>query len=309
MNLYWNSVGSDEVVLRDAQRSLDYISRLGANSVIITFPLYTNGTTPTTVYSGPKTLAPSQLQIVARLAKQRGLRVTIRPIIDEENIAVDTVGDHIMWRGNIEPPHIKQWFTSYRKEVGRFVSSLDASSVDEVVVGAELSSLESAIDEWQWTTGFIKAMLDVTVSYAMNWDKIAGEIPVDSYGVDAYPRINLPDNASVNQLKVSIREWYDALPSFVRQNATLQEVGIPAANDIYSKPWQWQSDATGLNFNTQANWFAAMIQVALETGARGIYFWHVDSNVDPASANPTLDSTASFVGRPAEDVIRQSYGR
>jgi len=100
VQVYWHTSGSAEDVRTAADRVLNYIVGLGANSVGLTFPIYTDGVHPTRVYTvSGSTPDPASLGIVITEAAARGLRITLRPLIDEANIK-DAQGD---WRGTIQP--------------------------------------------------------------------------------------------------------------------------------------------------------------------------------------------------------------
>src|SRR5579859_3238664 len=96
IQLYWHTSGTKTQMEQDAARSLNYIVSLGANSVGITFSIFTDGVKPTHVYAGDATPSIKSLSIVLAAAKARGLRVMLRPEIDENNIAAAGNG---AWRG------------------------------------------------------------------------------------------------------------------------------------------------------------------------------------------------------------------
>ena len=65
---------------------LDYVVTRGANSVAFSFPLYTDGQRPTKVFAGEQTPPPAVLGRMAAAAHQRGLRVMLRPLLDEDSL-------------------------------------------------------------------------------------------------------------------------------------------------------------------------------------------------------------------------------
>lgn len=305
VQLYWHTVGSDEAAQRAAVRSLDYIVSLGANSVGITFPLYTDGSAPSKVYPGDETPSPEQLRMVIDAAKVRHLRVMVRPLIDEANI-MSTPG---AWRGNIKPPRPAEWFASYRAMLIRYADAAARSGADEFVAGTELFSMQDYTDEWQAITAAIsqQAHFPGIVSYSVNWDSDNNErLPFTAIGLDAYPAIQLGDNATVEQLTDALVAWIDQQPESVRHRLTIQEVGIPAISGMYPHPWYWDSSGVQ-NLHIQANWFTAVYRAAKATGLRGVYYWMVDSNADPSRANPITDDSGSFMGRPAEAAIKTNF--
>jgi hypothetical protein len=305
VQLYWHLVGSDVDIQHAADRSLDYIVSLGANSVGITFPIYTDGAEPSRVYAEKgETPTPHQLAIVIQAAKQRKLRVMLRPIIDETNI-MSTPG---AWRGTLHPINSDSWFASYESLLITYAIVATQEHVDEFVAGTELFSLQNQTDKW---SGIVSALRKVSftgaISYSVNWDsKNADSLPFDTLGLDAYPAITLNDDATPEELTQALTDWILTQPASVLKKLTIQEVGIPAISGMYHNPWLWGGNGPQ-NLVIQANWFTAMYKAAKNANLMGIYYWMIDSNVDPSLANVINDPSGSFIKRPAEKSIRTSF--
>ena len=75
IQLYWHTSGATSQMEQDAARCLNYIVSLGANSVGITFPIYTDGVEPTHVYAGDATPSMESLSIVLAAAKAGALEL------------------------------------------------------------------------------------------------------------------------------------------------------------------------------------------------------------------------------------------
>lgn len=302
IQLYWHTPGSDDAVRQAASRSLDYVVALGANSVGITFPLYTDGPTPTHVYAGQETPTPQQLRLIVAEAKARHLRVMVRPLIDEVNL-MSTPGE---WRGTLRPVDVDAWFRSYQDLLVAYAGA--SQGADEFVEGVELFSLQSYTDRWKGLTDAVAAAgFKGATSYSVNWDSHGNEgLPFSVLGLDAYPAIQLGDDATVEQLTTALTQWIDQQPVSVRAKLTIQEVGIPAVGGMYPHPWLWNGPGAS-NESTQAKWFTAVYRASKAAGLRGIYYWMLDSNVDPAQANPATDSSGSFTMRQAEQSIRTEF--
>jgi hypothetical protein len=293
IQLYWHYPASDTAVKAEADVMLDYIVSLGANSVAISFPIYTDGIRPTYVYSGSDTPSPEQLSIVIAEARARDLRVTVRPIINEANIVAQ---DPNGWRGSIEPRNIANWFVSYENFLLPYADISNQFGAQEFVAGTELQSLRGYSAQWTQVISTLGTKFFRTISYASNWNE--GVNPAfTTLGVDAYPSINLSDSATTEQLRAALDGWMQQNPSSVRDRLTLQEVGIPARSGVYLHPWYWDVGTGALNQTIQANWFTAMCEAAHDSNVNGIYFWAVDTNVDPRYVNPATEYSGGFVGR------------
>jgi hypothetical protein len=303
IQIYWHANGEPIGSVMDrADQIMDYVVSTGANSVGITFPIYTDGPWPTRVYVDAETPTVDELTRVIAAAKERKLRVLLRASIDEANI----MSTQDEWRGSISPQDVRAWFDSYIETLTPYWKMAKATGTDEVSLGVELTSLESQVDRWNGVRQAASGVFPGTLSYAINWNEYESGGPIDSLAVDAYPRIELGDDASVEQLVAAWNEWLALRPVESRRTIVLQEVGIPAESGKYARPWSWGDD-TALNLAVQANWFAASCQAARQSETAGIYYWMIDSNIDFAALNPETDPVGSFVGRPAEDSLKACF--
>lgn len=294
VNLYWHTIGSPAVVDSTANRLLDYVVGLGANSVAIVFPFFTDGMHPTRVYGTyDNTPTPAVLGRVIAAAKARGLRVMVRPLLDEANL-VTSDG----WRGNIAPPSVDAWFTSYRTFLDPYFEVAETQHAEEFVVGTELDAFIDSSTQWSQVVADGEARFTGQITYASNWASWARAhvpAPITDVGVDAYPPVHLSDSATVGQLSAAWTAWFKNRPNAVLARTVIQELGIPAQSGAYQKPNAWGSATTAIKPQIQANWFAAACQSAHALHMRGLYFWMLDSNADPANASKY--PSGSFIGR------------
>lgn len=293
VNLYWHTIGSPAVVDATADRLLDYVVGLGANSVAIAFPFFTDGAHPTRVYgTAGITPSPAVLGRVIAAAKARGLRVMIRPLLDEANIL--PAGG---WRGSIAPRSVDSWFAGYRAFLDPYFAVAKTQHADEFVVGSELDSFINDSAQWRQVVADGQAHFGGLITYASTWNTWdVGRVPsvLPDVGVDAYPPMHLSDSATVDQLSAAWTAWLKSRPQTVLAQTAIQELGIPAQANVYATPNAW-GGTTGIEPQIQINWFAAACQSARALHMRGLYFWMLDSNADPANASKY--PSGSFIGR------------
>lgn len=113
VQLYWEEEKkkrSGTFIEDQARKHAEYLVGLGANSVSISFPFFTEGITSNEVSDGAKTPSPERLQRVLKVFKDAGFRTTLRPIMDEASLNPPDG-----WRGNIEPASRSAWFASYKQ--------------------------------------------------------------------------------------------------------------------------------------------------------------------------------------------------
>jgi hypothetical protein len=295
VEVYWHTFGTDAAIETQAAKLMNYVVSLHSNSVGITFPIFTDGDTPTRVYteSGSTPDIPN-LQLVIEAAQARGLRVMLRPIIDETNISITPNA----WRGSIQPTDMSIWFDYYRTVLEPFLALAQEMQVDGFVVGVELDSLMSQQAGWKQVVATAHQIYAGPVSFSANWDtwvKGTPSVPVPEIGVSAYPQLKLPDDATVAQLTAAWTAWLDHRTPAVLQNTVIQEVGIAAAAGAYSDPAAWAVPGQIVQASIQTSWFTAACRSAKAAHMAGMYFWDVDSNANPALLDP--EDAGSFVKR------------
>jgi hypothetical protein len=285
---------------------LDYAVERGANSVAFSFPLYTDGQRPTRVYAGAETPSPKVVAAMVAAAHARGLRVMVRPLLDEENLRTSSGG----WRGTIRPKSLDGWFRSYTAALTPYLQAASAAKADEFVLASELTSLQKQHGQWRSLSATAAKAFPATLSYTFNFD-IGDPMPLPpkgAAGLDLYFAVDLGPEATVPQLAAALRREIMAMPKPLRNVMVAQEVGISAENDAYRHPWNWGSQtAKQLNPKIQVNWFSAACRAVEQSDLKGIYFWMLDSSMDPKEIDPSTEGSAGFVGRPGEKAIEQCF--
>ncbi|MGW5237871.1 glycoside hydrolase family 113 [Monashia sp. NPDC004114] len=285
---------------------LDYAVRRGANSVAYSFPIYTDGQRPTRVYTGPETPTPAALSTMVAAAHARGLRVTVRPLVDEANLRNSEGG----WRGTIRPPRLSAWFDSYEQTLRPFLKAATKARADEFVLATELTSLQTQHEHWSRLAKSAGKLFPAMLSYTFNWDARDTQMapPDGAVGLDLYFAVDLGPDATVEQLATALTRQIMAKPKALRQVMVAQEVGIAAQDGAYREPWNWGNPKLhGLNPAIQVNWFTAACRAVDRSGLDGIYFWMLDSSVDPTQVDAKTEGTAGFIGRPGEKAIERCF--
>jgi len=312
IQVYWtanSNDASDAVVKAKARRLINYAISLNATSIAITFPFYTYGISSNQVYGDPRTTpTPGQILDFLTEAAKSSIRVTIRPILNEDALVAQ---NPLAWRGMIQPQSTDAWFQSYRDFLTPYAEAAEQGHAATFVIGAELNSLER---DPQWS-GLISALQSVysgQLVYDENFDEFAADdpyLPLPGNNIDAYPRFNLPDTASVPTLTQAWESWLGAHPPVVLSNLVMAEVGIVAVAGAYLSPAAWLGTTTDpIDAQVQANWYQAVCQaVAAENVGGGIYWWEVGFDADPADPAPYESDRLTFLGRPAEQVVRSCF--
>lgn len=304
INVYWENSpkDDDEVVRAKAVRILDYIVGLKANAVAFSFPIYTTGITSNVIKPGKATPSPERVGIAVEEAERRGLRTSVRPILNETVLLEQK---KTAWRGMIEPASRSSWFSNYQKTILPYAkASADAHTF---VIGTELNTLEGE-SRWTKLIAAVKKVFPGEVAYSANFDSFQTgdvDVPADAVGVDAYPKFGLDDDASVKRIAAKWTNWLKTHE--IDGPPVLHEAGIAAQDGAYKVPGHWGSTTRALNLDVQVKWYEGLCKALRDGAAGGIYWWKIDFDADPEKADEDAKDRMTFVGRPVEDTIRKCF--
>jgi len=309
IQVYWvaNRTDSDTVVQLKARRIINYAISLGANSIALTFPFYTYGIGSDQVYAGPATPNPAHIAAFLAEAAKSHIRVTLRPLLNETVLIAE---NPIAWRGMIQPTSTAAWFRSYLKLLLPYAEVAQAGHAASFVIGTELESLEPA-PEWPRVISSIRSVYKGQLLYAENFDEFAKHdhvLPLTTFTIDAYPRFQLPDSTSVSRLTRAWDHWLSTHNRAVLHQLVLEEVGIDAVAGSYPDPGAWATTTSApIDETVQANWYEAVCRAIETKGLAGVYWWEVNFDADPANARPWQADRLTFLGRPAQQVIKNCF--
>ncbi|MFF0015923.1 glycoside hydrolase family 113 [Streptomyces sp. NPDC005374] len=296
---------TDASVRTDALRLVDYMVGKDMNAVSVTFPFETASPTASRVAASARTPSVRHLGMLLDTAAAAGLRITVRPLLDEKNLLAK---DPLAWRGSLAPADRAAWFRSYEALLAPYLTLAARHHASTFVLGVELTSLEDD-PRWHSLTTAARRSFTGELSYDANWDDYVSRhvpVPVDHLGVDAYfPLAGLGDDASVAQIAAGWQRWLDRKSTGKLPRIVLSEVGIIAEDGAYRHPAVWKGGGKP-NPTVQKRWFQAACQVARDRDMAGLYWWNLDFHADPGAGTPD-DSLTSFLGRPAESVITSCF--
>jgi hypothetical protein len=310
IDVYWtgNKQDSDAVIRAKAERIIKYAISLHANSISLTFPFYTYGISSDTVYAGnPTTPTPAHIAIFLSVAAESHIRATIRPVLNEDVLVAENPN---YWRGDIAPASTSAWFASYRNLLLPYARVAQADHAATFVIGTELTSLEGN-PNWPSLVSAISSVYHGQIMYDENFSSFQTDdsnLPVATFGVDAYPRFQLPDSASDAQLTQAWEGWLGAHSASVLHSTILSEVGIAAVAGAYSDPGDWVGTVNSpIVTQVQANWYQAVCNAFTADRLAGLYWWEVNFDADPAQPAAFLSDRLTFLDRPAQQVISTCF--
>jgi hypothetical protein len=289
VDVYLNPYGTAAQQQADDARILNYVVSLGANAVAIDFLFGTNGLHPTKVYgTAGKTPSVSYVALAVQRARTHGLRVLIRPLLDESNLGG-------RWRGVIAPPDVSGWFASYWQFLKPYLQAAQQRGAQAFDLGVELDSLSTDTAQWnsleRSASLVFKGKLPVAINHDQ-WISPPASLPEPYPAVDAYPVLV---GTSTPQLTAAWSAWLGERSANVRTHTMVQEVGIAAVRGAQAAPWKLYTGSP-IDVAVQRNWLTAACSAIRRAGMPGIYFYGIVSSDNPAVA-PSAADTFSFVDR------------
>ena len=306
IQIYWERDAADPAsyIWGKAVRAVDYAVSLDCNSVTISFPFYTPGIDASTVGAHSTTPTPADIGILVHEAVAAGLRVTVRPILDEASLNPPKG-----WRGNITPASLNSWFAGYQSFLEPYAEVSQQQRATSFVIGTELNSLEGD-PRWPALIGAVTKDFHGQIGYDANWDNFVNKpiaIPVSDLGVDAYFPVKAPQDAPVSQLVAGWNTWLDRKTTGPLSDYIFGEAGIGAELDDYDSPGDFYA-RRAVDPQTQATWYTAVCQVARQRQVGGVYFWNFDFDSDPSKPAAAGQAPLEFTGRPlSEQAIRACF--
>lgn len=278
-----------------ATRDLAYLrDALGVRNVQIIWNLQSEGNQ---VRQGADTPSAQVVGTVTNVARDDGLNVSYRVMFSVPSGRSD----------RINPTNSSAWFASLYAAEKPYLEVAQRTGVREFIAGTEHTTIE---DNPLWGRFFVWAssVYHGTLSYT-SWGGRPGyggvfggnlsELPpVTDYGLTAYPKVNLPADASQEQVTVAWEAFLRHLPVSVRSRTALDEVGIPAAAGAYNNPWNWDAYNGAADNDVQVRWFTAVCTAAAAEHLRGVWFFPMFLDDNPVHPYPGL---AKFENRPASE--------
>lgn len=224
------------------EQSIDEIASLGADAVkIVVDARQENGTSNQIYLDLRMTPAVEALQRLIRHAKSKNLKVILMPIVLLDK------PERNEWRGTLTPKNWSEWFDSYRDMIGHYSWIAESSGVDILVVGSELVSSESKLDQWQRTIAHVRKTFKGKITYSSNWDRYAS-VPfwddLDLIGMNSYWRLdnNKEEKATVADIQTAWKPIMRDVLEFAReQNKPIffLEVGWCSIANAAHEPWDY----------------------------------------------------------------------
>jgi hypothetical protein len=295
------------------EKSIDEIAAIGADTVqFVVDPRMENGAAGRIYLDMRMTPTPDMLARLIKHAKDKNLRVTLMPIV----LMDKPRGDE--WRGKISPSADNggwdEWFDSYREMIKHFAWIAESNHVDLLVVGSELVSTESKLEQWTKTIDLVRGIFHGRLTYSSNWDHYTS-VPfwdqLDLIGMNSYwsfgDRYKNPD-PSVEHIVKRWREIQSDLLPFqkkVGKPIIFLEIGWYSQDDVAYEPWDYTQEDHAVDVDLQRKLYQGFFEAWYgdpRLGGFSVWEW------PPGDGGPE-DHGYTPEGKPAEKVLREWLGK
>nr|WP_307992881.1 1,4-beta-xylanase [uncultured Niameybacter sp.] len=286
---------------KEAKQSLNLlVEETNSNTIIFTLAAYQDTAHSEEVdYTGSHMPTDEELIELITLAKSKGLRIIIKPLVNCRNG---------VWRAHINffdqdvvcEPKWSNWFESYTKYQLHYAKIAEQVGAEMLVVGCEMVQTERKAAEWRKLIEEVRKVYTGLITY--NTDKYQEDHvtwwdAVDVISSSGYYPINDWDN-QLERIHRIVKKFNK--PFF------FAEAGCPARTGSSIIPNNWEHKGE-LNLQEQEEYYKIMFEKCKkESWICGFGLWDWKTHLYP-KADGIKDDDYSVYGKPACQVIKEFY--
>ncbi len=247
-----------------------------------------------------QTLSVAAVEAIAREVRQDGMTVELRPLI-RIGPPAEWGEPQYSWEGFINPPNQWEWMRRLLAAETPYLKFLHGFRGAQFVVASEPFAI-AASPYWPWLLGKAHGICGCATSVASQISLYrAGVLPSrKAPGVDWYLHLNIPASASQRTVTAGWEASMNKLSPGLRARTTLDEEGIRATVGAYQHPESWNIGGP-YDPQVQVRWITGACQTVARYHMRGVYFYEIPLNDDPAHP---FNFPAFFVGNAGTKAIQ-----
>jgi MFS family permease len=236
---------------------------------------------------------PSDVEIIARLARHRGFRVMIKP----------QVWLRRGFPGDIEmrsQEDASTWFANYRSYIEFHARLAERVHADLFCVGVEFVKMSRHEQHWRDLIGHVRAIYPGPLTYGATqgeeFESLAFWDALDYIGLNNY--YPLPDSLDASEIVAKV----EAVHRRFDKPVIFPEAGFVSMENPHRAPWDETRRA--LSMGHQARAYEAVLSAFYEKSwFHGVYWWKVGTN---GMGGPD-DHSHSPWNKPAMEVVARFY--
>jgi hypothetical protein len=288
------------------KKSIDQLAAIGADSVLFVIDTRMENGTSSKIYLDMRmTPTPDQLGALIDHAKSKNLRVILMPIVLLDNPRGNE------WRGTLKPESWDDWWASYREMMNHFAWIAEGHHADVLVIGSELVTTESKLDEWTRTIRAVRQTFKGRLTYSANWDHYVA-IPfwdqLDLISTNCYYELGKDKNVTIPEIKKRWAEIQKDLLGFTRKKGKplfFTEVGWCSMANAADAPWDYTQDAVPQDDELQRKLYEAFFESWWGNPASGGFMIWEWSPGEGGKGDKDQQRGYTPENKPAEEVLKQ----
>jgi hypothetical protein len=295
----------------EAAAIVDYVrSVLHANSVAISFPIYTSTVTSNNVFGSSRTPSTSEIGMFVSTAEAAGLHVELRPLLEVGTLKY-------IWRGIIHPTDVTAFFDSYGQALLPYAEVAQRLNVSAFIYASEFLSLSRSSaysPDWARLVSRLSSQYNGPLIYAesgaqflKNDDVVPG---FTTYGVHTDAYFGEPGATPSESMADLYHGWAGHFDSPTASGTVLQEVGFDAQATGYQEPQAVVGPPTDPQYlYMQQTWFTMVCTIVHHFNLAGVYFWNLNFNINPAMTpgNDANLGPTDWMNRPGATAIASCF--
>jgi hypothetical protein len=272
----------------------------GVNSIYLSPSYFQKTEISDSIFRTSETLADSLLIRAILIAKNAGIRVSLKPHINCLNNTP---------RSQINPSNYIKWLESYKQCITRYYTLSETYNLHSFVAGTELDIVSERPEFFRFLDS-LRSMSSIPLLYACSYNhffetKIWKH--VDIMGVNTY--YNLDNNTPPSEMV--IRETWNFWLNKLDQQSVIHgvpvvitEAGFMSRSTSAVNPGDFSGKPV-CNETVQKICYEALLsQACIFTSIKGIYFWQWE--LGEKGRTDSCDYTPR--NKPAEEIVKEYWG-
>jgi 4-amino-4-deoxy-L-arabinose transferase-like glycosyltransferase len=275
-------------------------NRLHANTMGIVWDFCDPSFTSSRVGKCQRTLSVPAVHDIANAARAYGLNIQLRPLI-RVGPPRNWGNPQLSWEGFIHPTDQKAWFRNLLRAETPYLKLLRSYPGSQAAVATEPWTIAGS-PRWGWLLDQTQGACKCATSIASHIARYrAGVLPSkERPGVDWYAHFRIPASATQARVTAAWEQSMHAVPHWLLKRTTLDEEGIRGTAGAYRHPESWAISGPA-DPTVQARWFTGACQTVKHFHMKGIFFYEIPFNDDPAHP---FSFPAYFVNNKGSAAIR-----
>jgi len=139
---------NDAFALPDAFDQIDYMKNMGINTIAIIVTWYQDNKESIEIYKDiERSASDESITSLIKYIHDNNMKVNLKPHVDIQNG---------IWRGEINPLNIEQWFLSFSEFIDYYANLGINNNVDIFTIGTEMVSMTKEKDYWPYWHNLVK---------------------------------------------------------------------------------------------------------------------------------------------------------